>query len=119
METITNRGVLIENGSDISFHDVKMEIKEGSALEAKDSQNLTWYKVTVTTPVPDLPFLKLAGCNGVIVTNCYQPEAIPVLVSEDEKSKNIIIANNILPETVSLFSNKGKNITTSNNIIKR
>jgi len=48
-----------------------MEIKEGSALEAKDSQNLTWYKVTVTTPVPDLPFLKLAGCNGVIVTNCY------------------------------------------------
>lgn len=119
METITTRGILIENGSDISFHDMKMEIKEGSALEAKDSKNITWDKMTVTTPLPDLPFLKLTNCSDVVITNCFQPEAIKLLVAEDEKSENIIIANNILPGTAALFSNKGINITTSNNIIKR
>jgi polygalacturonase len=119
METITSRGILIENGSDISFHDIKMEIKEGSALEAKDSKNITWDKMTAITPLPGLPFLKLANCRGVIISNCIQQEAIPLFVAEDEKCENIIIANNILPATVSLFSNKGKNITSFNNIIKR
>ena len=35
METNTARGILVENGSGISFHDMKMTIKEGSALKQK------------------------------------------------------------------------------------
>ena len=116
MQIFSGRGILVENGSDISFHDIRMEIKEGNALEAKDSKKISWDKVTVTTPKLDLPFLKLANCKDVRVTNCYQSENIPLLVSEDEKTEYIIIGNNILPSTISLVSKKGKNIITENNI---
>jgi polygalacturonase len=119
METYTRRGILVENGSEISFHDIKMEIKEGSALEAKDSKKIGWDKVTVINPVAETPLLKLTNCNGLTVTSCIQPEAFQLLVNEDEKTGNIIVANNILPETISLTSGKGKNIITSNNILKK
>ena len=119
MESSTSRGILIENGSDISFHDIKMEIKEGNAIEVKNSKKISWDKVTVTTPLLDLPIMKLTNCNGVTYTNCYQPEAFPLLISEDETSENIIIANNILPATTALTNNKGKNITVSNNVLKK
>jgi polygalacturonase len=119
IETFTRRGILVENGSDISFHDIKMEISEGSALEIKDSKNISWDKVTVKIPLTGLPLLKLTNCSGLVVSNCYQPENIQMLVEDDEKSENIIIANNILPGTAALVSNKGKNITISNNIVKK
>ncbi len=119
METVTTMGILIENGSGINFHDIMMDIKEGSALEAKDSKKITWDKVTVTSSAPELQLLKLTNCNEVLVTNCYQPGVIPVLINEDEKTENIIVANNILPGTVSLTANKGKNITINNNIVKK
>ncbi|MCJ7448760.1 MAG: glycoside hydrolase family 28 protein [Bacteroidales bacterium] len=119
METTTRRGILIENGSDISFHDIKMQISEGSALEAKDTKKISWDKVSVTTPLLDLPIMKLTNCNGVTFTNCYQPEAFPLLIGEDEKTENIIVANNILPGTALLVNNKGKNIAISNNITRK
>jgi hypothetical protein len=119
MESSTRRGILIENGSDISFHDIKMEIKEGNAIEVKNSKKISWDKVTVNTPLLDLPIMKLTNCIGVTYTNCYQPEAFPLLISEDETSENIIIANNILPATTALTNNKGKNITVSNNVLKK
>lgn len=118
METNTRRGVLIENGSDINFHDIKMHISEGSALEAKDSKKISWDKVSVSTSQADAPIMKLSNCQSITFTNCYQPESIPLLISEDEKCENIIVANNILPSTLLLVSNKGKDIMTNNNITK-
>jgi hypothetical protein len=115
MQIFSTRGILIENGSDISFHNIRMEIKEGSALEAKDSKRISYDKITVTTPVLNIPYLKLNNCQDVRITNCYQPEVIPLLINEDEKSSYIYIMNNILPGTTSLVNNKGKNIVTQNN----
>ena len=94
-----------------------MEIKEGSPLEAKDSKKIIWDMVSVSTPVEDLPFIKLINCQDIRVSNCYQQEIIPVYVSEDSASKSIYIVNNILPGTISLHNNKGKNIVTENNIL--
>ena len=111
--------MLVENGSDISFHDIKMQISEGSALEAKDSKKLTWDKVTVSDPPADSPLMKLLNCSGVLLTNCYQPETFNLLINEDEKSGDIVIANNIFPSTTLLTNGKGKNILTGNNITKK
>jgi len=116
IETYTERGILIENGSDISFHDMKMSVSEGSALEAKDSKRITWDKVTVVNSKPEIPLLKLTNSNGVTVTNCLQTEPLLLLISDDEKCENIIVANNILPFTTALTSNKGKNTLINNNI---
>ncbi len=119
MHIFSTRGILVENGDEINLHDIRLEIKEGNALEAKDSKNISYDRVTVKSPLQDIPYLVLASCSDVRITNCYQPELIPLLVKEDEKSENIIVANNILPGTTALVSNTGKNIVTSNNIIKK
>ncbi|MFN8241672.1 MAG: glycoside hydrolase family 28 protein [Bacteroidales bacterium] len=116
MESITKRGILIENGAGISFHDVQMKIEEGSALEAKDSKMLSWDKVSVTDGNKGEPIVKLLNCKGLLLTNCFQPGNIQLLVSEDEKSSDLIIANNILPGTVKLTSGKGTNTILNNNI---
>ena len=119
MQIFSKKGILVENGSDISFHDIRMEIKEGSAFEAKDSKRISYDMITVTTPLLNIPYLKLSNCKDVRITNCYQPEAIPLLISEDDKSSDIYIFNNILPRTIALVNNKGRNIISQNNLLKK
>ena len=119
LQIFSRRGIFLENTTGVSFHDIRMEIDEGSPLEAKDSKKLSWDMVSVTTPLNDLPYLKLTNCQNIRVTNCYQTESIPVYIAGDEKCDGIYMVNNILPGTISLHNNKGKNIVTQNNIISK
>jgi hypothetical protein len=119
IQSVSRRGILLENASDISLHDIRMEVKEGSGLEAKDSKGISYDKVSVTTSAIDKPFIKLTNCQNIRVTNCFQPEAIPLFISEDEKSSEIYIMNNIFPATAALVSNKGKNYFIDYNILKK
>jgi hypothetical protein len=96
-----------------------MEIKEGSALEAKDTKGISYDKVSVISAVKDQPYIKLANCQNIRVTNCFQPEIIPLFINEDEKSSDFYIMNNIFPETTGLAGNKGKNYFIDYNMIKK
>jgi polygalacturonase len=116
IRSFSRKGVLLENTSDISFHDMEMEISDGSPLEAKDSRDISWDMITVISPVRDLPYLKLMNCQDVRVTNCYQPEIIKTFIMKDEKSRNIYLINNILPGTELPEKGKSKDIITNNNI---
>jgi hypothetical protein len=93
-----------------------MEIEEGSPLEAKDSQGISWDMVSVISPVRDLPYLKFINCQDVKITNCYQPEKIGTFVSGDEKCRKIFLFNNILPRTNLPESKKSTIVITKNNI---
>ena len=117
LRIFSDKGILLENSSGISFHDISMDIKKGSPLEAKDSKNIVWDMVTVTSPVKETPFLKLVNCRNVKVSNCYQAGNLGVYVSEDEKCSDIYIINNVFAGSVVLSNNKGKNIVTQNNIL--
>ncbi len=119
MDIVSRRGILIENTSDVSFHDIRMEIEEGSSFEAKNSKIISYDHVMVKSPLLNLPYLKLSNCKTIRVTNCYQPETIPVFINEDEKCEGIYMVNNILPGTISLLNNKGKKIITENNITNK
>ena len=116
IRSFSKKGILLENTSGISFHDITMEISEGSPLEAKDSQGLTWDMVSIVTPVSDLPYLRLSNCQDVRITNCFQPGKIGTYVSTDEKCKNIYLINNILPGTDLTQKQKSKDKLTRNNI---
>lgn len=116
ISSFSRMGILLENSSGVSLHHIRMDIREGSPLEARDSKKIVWDMVTVTTPVKDLPFLKLVNCQDVKVSNCYQQESIPVYLSEDAACNGLYIINNVLPGTISLHNNTGKNIVTNNNI---
>jgi hypothetical protein len=119
MKIVSQKGILLENTSGIRFHDITMEVKEGTPLEAKDSEKITWDMVSVTTPATDRPWLKFTNCREINITNCYQPESIPVFITEDEKSEVFNAVNNILPGTTAMFSQKGKNLNALNNVLKK
>jgi polygalacturonase len=112
----SKRGILLENTSGVSFHDITMEITEGSPLEAKDSQGISWDLVSVISPVRDLPYLKFVNCQDVRITNCYQPEKINNFISRDGKCRNIFLFNNILPGTDLSEGKKSKIVISRNNI---
>lgn len=119
IQSSTNRGILLENTSDINLHDMRMEIKEGPALEAKDSKGISYDKVTVKYAVQDKPYIKLINCQNIRVTNCFQQETIPLFINEDEKSSDFYIMNNILPGTTSMVSKNGKNYFIDYNMMKK
>jgi hypothetical protein len=116
IRSFSREGILLENTSDISFHDMEMEISDGSPLEAKDSKNISWDKVTINSKARELPYLKLLNCQDVRVTNCYQPVIIKTFIMKDEKSRNIYLINNILPGTELPEEGKSKDIIINNNI---
>ena len=116
IRSFSGKGVLLENTSDISFHDMEMEISNGSPLDVKDSKNISWDKVTVISTVKDLPYMKLLNCQDIRVTNCYQPNTIKTFIMKDEKSRNIYLINNILPGTELPEKGKNNDIVTNNNI---
>ncbi len=115
----SEKGIVMENAAGVTFHNIEMNISEGSPLDARDSKNITWDMVTVASPLKDLPFIKLSNCSNIRVTNCFQTEASGTYVEEDERSSNIYIVNNILPGISSLSAGKGKNIVELNNIISK
>jgi polygalacturonase len=116
IRSFSDKGILLENTSGISFHDIEMEISEGSPLEAKDSQDISWDKVSVISQVGNLPYLKLENCQDVRVTNCYQQEKISTFIMKDDKCKNIYLINNILPGTFLPEMKRNKEIISKNNI---
>jgi polygalacturonase len=109
-------GILLENSSGISFHDIEMEVNEGIPFEAKDSENITYDRVTVISPLNDRPCLKLTNCRNVVVSNCFQNEKIQNFILKDEKCGSIYLINNILPGTEISVKKKDKTIITQNNI---
>jgi hypothetical protein len=114
----SDKGILVENASGISFHDIRMHITQGSPLEAKDSKNITWDLISVVMPTNERPFLKLINCQGVRISNCYQPENFKMFVSEDEDCGEIFIVNNVLPGAFALHNKKGRNIVQQNNTLR-
>lgn len=111
----SDRGILLENTSGVSFHDIRMQVKNGSALEAKDSKNILWDMVSVSSPSKDTPFITLTNCQDIKVSNCFQTETIPVYIAEDERCTGIYFINNVLPGVAMLNRSLGKNIVTQNN----
>jgi hypothetical protein len=118
LRSYTEKGILIENASGISFHDIRMSIKKGSPMEAKDSKNITWDLVSVSSVFNKLPYLNLINCQNVKVSNCFQTDDVEVYVYGDEKCSDIFIVNNVLPGVLSLYNNKGKRIVIQNNTTK-
>jgi hypothetical protein len=119
MRIFSDRGILIENASGISFHDIRMAIKQGNPLDAKDSRNIIWDMVSVSPIVAKQVSLKLTNCQNVKVSNCFQTDDIDVFVSGDEKCSDIYIVNNVLPGVVSLYNEKGKRIVIQNNTTRQ
>jgi polygalacturonase len=118
MQVMAKKGILIENSSGISFHDITLEIEEGIPFEAKASRNISFDRITLNNAPAEIPVIKLSDCQVFRITNCYQPEIINQFLQQDEKCSDIFFINNILPQTKSLY-NKNKNIVVLQSNVKQ
>lgn len=116
IRSFSKKGILLENSGDISFHDMEMEVGEGPALEIKDSDGISWDRVTVLDPPAGEPLIKLTNSRNIRITNCYQPERKAGYISKDGKSTNVFIMNNILPGIPLVKDGDMKTVISKNNI---
>jgi polygalacturonase len=119
MHINAKKGILVENASDVSFHDIQMEVNEGTPFEAKDSKQISYDRMQIIAPTFNKPVIKLSNCQDIRITGCYQPEAIPLFMQEDEKCSCIYFVNNIMPGTEALFTKRGINILAEFNLLKK
>jgi polygalacturonase len=119
LQSVTTKGILLENSSDISFHDLRMTLEDGTPLQATDSRRIACDFISISDPVKVMPFAIFSNCKEVRVTNCYQPANNSVVLMEDEKCEGFIVAYNIFPGSTAIFSKKGKNLSSVNNILKK
>lgn len=116
IESFTDKGILLENSKGIRFHNVRMVLNQGRALEARDSGDIIWDMVSVKPSSEEDPAVKLVKCENIIISNCFQLNPFRLYLDEDQNCKNIYILNNLLPSTIALHNGKGKNIVLNNNV---
>lgn len=117
LRSATVTGIHLENSSDISFHDLRMDIKQGYPIEAKDSGNILWDMVTVTGSLTG-QVMKLENCRNVKISNCLQNNYSGSYLSGDEKCSGIYFINNVVPGMGAFTDYKGKKLYIDNNILK-
>ncbi|MFO7723345.1 MAG: glycoside hydrolase family 28 protein [Bacteroidales bacterium] len=118
MQIHSKKGILVENASDIDFHDIRLQCEEGIPFEAKDSKRISYDRMQLKAPSFEKPLLKLTNCSYFRVTNCDQPENIPLFMQEDEKCSDVVFMSNNLPGTARLSSGKGANFKAEFNRMK-
>jgi len=118
MEIFAQKGILVENSSDISFHNINLAVEEGTPFEAKDTKRISYDRLTVKTPQSQSPLMKLTNCQTVTISNCFQPENISFFMQQDEKCDDLYFINNIMPNTQSLFVKNKTSVKQISNIIK-
>jgi len=119
MQIDSKKGILVENASDIDFHDITLQCEGGIPFESKDSRNIGFDRIQIKTPSFENPIVKLTNCSDFRVTHCYQPEEIALFMKEDEKCSDIVFMGNNLPGTARLSSGKGINFHAEFNRLKK
>lgn len=118
MEIYAKKGILVENAKDIRFHDITMQVEEGTPFEARDAQNISYDRVSLSTAKGPLPIMKLSNCRSIRVTNCYQPGELDVFMQQDDQCNDLYFVGNIMPGTQLLHSGNSGNIVLKSNITK-
>lgn len=118
MQIEAKKGILVENAADISFRDITMEIENGTPFTGKDSKLISYDRLTVKTPSSGSPYLTFSNCQIVRISNCYQPENIPLFIQADEKCEQIYLVNNIMPNTKALYNENIKPRVLESNTIQ-
>jgi hypothetical protein len=118
MQIDAKKGILVENAADVSFHDIRLGVEDGTPFVGKDSRLISYDRLTVKASASGSPYLSLSNCQTVRISNCYQPESIPVFLQADERCKQIFLVNNIMPNTKALCDKNTKQVKLKSNIIQ-
>ncbi|MBN1791483.1 MAG: glycoside hydrolase family 28 protein [Bacteroidales bacterium] len=119
MQIEAKNGILVENAADVSFSNIRLEIENGIPFTGKDSKLINYDRIAVKSFASGSPYLTLKNCQTVRISNCFQPEIIPLFIETDEKCDQIYLLNNIMPNTKALYNKNTKQVRMESNIIQK
>ncbi|MCW3094099.1 MAG: glycoside hydrolase family 28 protein [Ferruginibacter sp.] len=90
-------GIVIKNARDIELHNVRVNAKTGSALQAEMVQRLEIDALSSAKPLETVPLIKLTSVAEVLVRNCWPVKGTQIFAEiKGAATKMVVIKNNEL-----------------------
>lgn len=90
-------GIVIKNAKDIELHNVRINTKTGSALQADNVDRLDIDGLLNAKPVADVPVIKLNNVQDVLLRNCWPYNGTKIFATiHGAETKNVKLSNNEL-----------------------
>ena len=104
-------GIVIKNAKDIELHNVRVNTKTGSALQATQVQRLDIDGLASAKPVAGVPLIKLMNVQEVLLRNCWPFTGTQIFAEiKGANTKNVKLSNNELGEATVVYGDEVKNM---------
>jgi polygalacturonase len=102
-------GIVIKNAKDIELHNVRVNTKMGSALQAEKVERLDVDGLLSAKPIPGVPLIKLNNVQDVILRNCWPFNGTKIFAAiTGAETKNVKLSNNELGEATVVYGEEVK-----------
>jgi polygalacturonase len=103
-------GIVIKNAKDIELHNVRVNTKTGSALQADKVERLDIDGLVSAKPITDVPLIKLNNVQDVMLRNCWPFNGTKIFAAiNGAETKNIKLSNNELGDATVVYGDEVKN----------
>jgi hypothetical protein len=97
-------GIVIKNARDIEFHNVRVNTKTGSALQADKVERLDIDGLVSAKPIADVPLIKLNNVQNVMLRNCWPFAGTKIFAAiNGAETKDVKLSNNELGEAAVVY----------------
>lgn len=102
-------GIVINNAKDIELHNVRVNTKTGSALQADKVERLDIDGLLNAKPIADMPLIKLTNVQDVMLRNCWPFKGTKIFAAiNGADTKNVKLSNNELGEATVMYGDEVK-----------
>jgi polygalacturonase len=102
-------GIVIKNAKDIELHNVRVNTKTGSALQAEKVERLDVDGLLSAKPIADVPLIKLNNVQDVMLRNCWPFNGTKIFAAiNGAETKNVKLSNNELGEATVVYGEEVK-----------
>lgn len=102
-------GIVIKNAKDVEFHNVRVNTKIGSALQAEKVERLDIDGLGSAKPIADVPLIKLNNVQDVLLRNCWPFNGTKIFAMiNGTETKNVMLSNNELGDATVVYGDEVK-----------
>ena len=102
-------GIVMKNAKDIELHNVRVNTKSGSAVQADKVERLDIDGLVTAKPIADVAMIKLNNVQDVLVRNCWTFAAAKIFaLINGAETKNVKLVNNELGEATVVYGEEVK-----------
>ncbi|MCU4158026.1 glycoside hydrolase family 28 protein [Carboxylicivirga sp. A043] len=114
-----NQGIFGEYASDIDLSDIRIKVDKGIPVEFKKSEAIQLKGLTVTGEKLEHGAVALSEVKNMLITDCFQSDAMDFFMDVDEASESIYLINNVFPGVSKTTLEKTKVVYQKGNILSK